>query len=259
MNTISTTIERWTVRLAGDTVGAVAVVLKGSAARGDMEPASDVDFDVLTESPDEERYLSFLDYHDERLLHISVAVRGLESWLAEADEPAGWAFDLPAHETTRLLWAATPQLRAQLDIPYIAHPSGEPELEDTIDALAKISNALARGDDPGVRLAALDIANWMPGLVLPMNEITPPRHRREALDAALGMANVPNGYRDDLLACFGMSGNPTADVAGAARRLVSGVTALMAENAHLYRGKLPRDLQDQLESGLIQAWIDQLS
>ena len=91
-------IEAWTERLRREIQGTVAIILKGSHARGFAGPWSDLDFDVLVFDEEiADRYLSRIEENDEgRLVHVSVAVASVEGWLEEFDEAASWSFGLPA-------------------------------------------------------------------------------------------------------------------------------------------------------------------
>jgi hypothetical protein len=66
------------------------------ARRDEPGPHSDVDFDLLNASGPREANLAHLIEPSEGwLTHVSVAVRDVEGWLAEAAEPAAWAFSWP--------------------------------------------------------------------------------------------------------------------------------------------------------------------
>src|SRR5680860_211624 len=201
-------IASWVERLRKEIPGAVAVVLKGSHARGNPGPWSDLDFDVLVfdeEIADE--YLTWIvDDGSGRLVHVSDAVERIDDWLSGFREMASWSFGLPASEVTRLMWLARPSLRAELDRPSRSHPGGEPELEDFIEELGKARDAHLRKDEISLRLAVQEIARLCPGLLAPINEPVLPGTRPEALRAALGLAVVPDGYREDMLLCLGLSG-----------------------------------------------------
>ena len=72
-------VAAWVERLRLQEPDAVAILLKGSAARGNAGPHSDVDFDVLTVSGPREAYLAYLVETGEGwLTHVSVAVHDLE-------------------------------------------------------------------------------------------------------------------------------------------------------------------------------------
>src|SRR5690554_5457605 len=117
---------------------AVAVVLKGSHARGQASQWSDIDFDVLVSTANVEEYRTWIQPVDGRLVHISAAVESLDAWLADASEPSYWSLGLPTVETTRLLWAIDDRHRELLDHPHQTHPPHEMEIEDTMEALGKM-------------------------------------------------------------------------------------------------------------------------
>lgn len=168
-------ISTWVDRLRGEIPEAVAVVLKGSYARIDAEGHSDVDFDVLVDGEPRDDYLVFFDEIDGRLRHVSVAVRDVDGWIAERNEPVSWAYGLPAAETTRLLWARDAALRTELDHPACIYPPEHPELEDVVEAWDTVRNARRRNDDLAMRLAAEQMARLCPTLLRPLNPDASPR------------------------------------------------------------------------------------
>jgi phosphoribosyl-AMP cyclohydrolase len=255
-----TFISTWVDRLRREIPGAVAVILKGSHALGTAGSHSDVDFDVLVDREQHEEYLAFFeDDGSGRLRHISVAVQDLAGWLNEADEPVGWAYGLPAAETTRLLWARDDTLRVQLDHPARMHPPEPPELEDFIESWGKVRNALRKNDDLAMRIAGQKLARLCPGLLRPLNPEVRPSNRREALRAALDLPVAPEGYADDLLRCFGLTGEPVPmrDLHDSARRLTYGTVALLREHADALRGVLEPDLFAYLTDGTLERYIRQ--
>lgn len=252
-------IDGWVQRLLDETPGIVTVILKGSLVQGRFGPHSDVDFDVLTDG-DEERWPAWLVPHGDRLVHVSVAVQGLEGWLAEADEPVSWAYGLPAREPTRVLWAADDAVRERLDHPFRPHPAGEPELEDAVEGLGKMKNAALRDDDLGMRLAARKMGELIPSLLLPLNAVEPVAHPRAAIDALLAFPVAPAGYRDDLLGCLGLA--PTALALGAmlaaGERLLLGTLALLREHQDIIVPLVPAGLADALVSGDLERYAARL-
>ncbi len=256
-------IDAWSERLRREIPGTVAVILKGSHARGTAGPWSDIDVDVLVFDEDiAERYLSWIEANEDgRLVHISAAVKTVENWLEEFDEPAGWSFGLPAIEATRLLWLGRPSLSAELDRPHRGHPAGEPELEDFVEGLGKARNAYRRGDDLTLRLAVQDLAWLCPTLLvhlnLPLSEL--PGTRTEALRAALELAVVPEGYRDDLLLCLGLTGTPSTpdSLLAACEHLVRGTLDLLESNADTFLPLLPPNLPQQLSGGVLRRYLAQ--
>lgn len=253
-------ISTWVDRLRRETLGAVAIILKGSHALGDAGSHSDVDFDVLVEGDPYEAYLAYFEETPEgRLRHISVAVQDLAGWLSEVDEPVDWAYGLPAAETTRLLWARDDELRVLLDKPARIHPPEPPELEDFIEAWGKIRNASTRDDDLAMRIAGQKLARLCPGLLRPLNPEVLPSNRRAALHAALGFPVAPDGYRDDLLRCFGLSGDAVTmqDLRDAAKRITFGTVALLREHEAFLEGQLEADLFAYLVDGTLERYIRQ--
>lgn len=255
-----TSISTWVDRLRREVPDAVAVILKGSHAKGDAGVHSDVDFDVLVDGEPHEAYLaSFEETPEGRLQHISIAVQDLAGWLAEADEPVSWAYGLPAAETTRLLWARDETLRARLDHPHRMHPPEPLELEDFIEAWGKIRNAFAKGDDLAMRIAGQKLARLCPGLLRPLNTEVSPSNRREAMRAALDLPVAPPGYRDDLLRCFGLSPDavPMQELHDAAQRLTFGTVALLREHAAIAEDALEQELFTYLTDGTLERYIRQ--
>ncbi|MBA2470147.1 MAG: hypothetical protein H0V37_12145 [Chloroflexia bacterium] len=254
-------IERWVERLRREIPGAVAVMLKGSHARGNAGPWSDLDFDVLVFGDEiTDPYLTWIvENGSGRLVHVSVAVETVEDWLAGFREVASWSFGFPSSEVTRLTWLGRPSLRAELDRPGHKHPGGEPELEDFIEELGKARNARLRGDEVALRLAVQEIAELCPSLLAPLNEVAPPGTRPGALKAALALTVAPEGYRDDMLFCLGLSGRgSTADeILAAGERLVFGTLALLETNADTFSPLLPPYLPDLLSSGLLRRYLGQ--
>jgi len=252
-------IAMWVERLRREVPNAVAVLLKGSFARGAPGPHSDIDVDVLVAPGPRDDYLAWLVEQDGRLVHVSAAVQDLAAWLAEAEEPEGWAFGLPAHETTRLLWVRDDALRARLDRPARVHPPGEAELEDFVEAWGKVRNALLRDDELALRLAAQTLGSLCPSLLRPLNPPVAPSHRHAALTAALAFRVAPEGYRDDLLRCLGLEGelSTARDVHDAARRLALGTVALLRMHAGAIQPHLPPDLHGALVDGRLERYIRQ--
>jgi aminoglycoside 4'-adenylyltransferase len=253
-------IAHWTDRLREEIPETVAVLLKGSHVRGDAGPYSDVDFDVLVSGPATERYPVWFDRDAAgRMRHISVGVRDLAGWLTDTGEPEPWAYGLAVREPTRLLWAASPDLRVRLDHPWRSHPPAEPELEDWFESLGKMRNASRRGDEVGLRQAARHLAQYTPGLLRPLNPEVWATSPRSALDLVLAFSTAPPGYRDDMLACLGLTGRATADVLlSSGERLVSGTLALLRQHLDRIVPLLADDLADHLQNGTLAQYIHQL-
>jgi hypothetical protein len=254
-------IAEWIERLRAEIPGVVAIVLKGSHARGDAGPWSDVDFDVLTFNEDvEHEYLTWIVQDGSgRLVHVSVAVERLDDWVRGFREAASWSFGLPSREITKLVWLGRPSLRAELDRPFRDHPAGDPELEDFFEALGKARNAHLRDDELALRLAARTVAELCPTVLVALNEPSSPGTRPKALKAALDLAVAPEGYRDDMLLCFGLSGRASTpdEILAAAERLVFGALAILEANADTVSPLHPPYLPELLRSGLLRCYLEQ--
>jgi hypothetical protein len=254
-------IASWVERLRQEIAGVVAVVLKGSHARGNPGPWSDLDFDVLVFNEDiADPYLTWIvDDGAGRLVHISVSVKRLDDWLHGFKETSSWSFGFPSSEATRLLWLGRTSLRAELDRASREHPGGEPELEDFIEELGKARNARLRADEIPIRLAVQEVAWLCPSLLLPLNRSASPGTRPEALIAALDLEVVPGGYRDDMLVCLGLSGRASTvdEVLAASERLVLGTLALLEANADVICPGLAPHLPELLRSGLLRRYLEQ--
>jgi hypothetical protein len=254
-------IAVWTERLRIEIPDVIAVVLKGSHVTGAAGPHSDIDFDVLVSAGAADDHHIWLEETDGgRLRHISAGGVHLERWLAGADEPEEWAYGLPVHEPTHLLWAATDALRARLDRPYLPHPPAEPEIEDAIESLGKMRNALARSDETGLRQAAQALARYVPTTLRPLNPAVVATSPRSALDAVLAFPVAPNGYREDMLACLGMTpAVPVSELVDAGTNLLSGTLALAAERADVVAPLLATDLAGYLRDGTLARYVRQIA
>ena len=250
----------WTGRLRREIAGAVAIILKGSHARGAAGAFSDIDFDVLVEDDPREDYLAFFEEDGRgRLRHISVAVQDVTGWLADADEPVSWSYGLPAAETTRLLWVRDDAMRDCLDRPARLHPPEEPELEDFIEAWGKIRNAFARSDDLLMRISAQKLARLCPTLLRPLNPEVAPANRIEAMRAVLAFPVAPAGYGEDVLRCSGLVADavPMPDLHDSAQRLALGTVDLLMEHLDTIGPMLPPDLAAALAEGRLARYIRQ--
>ncbi len=253
-------IARWAERLAAEIPGALAVLLKGSHVRGDAGFWSDVDFDVLVDdtviaAP----YLSWFDRSDERIVHVSVAVKHLDAWLEDFNKPADWAFGFAARPVTTLVWVDRPSLTAELDRPWRAHPPAEPELEDFIESLGKARNAFKRGDELAGRLALRDVGLLAPTLLVPLSGEQFAATKPQALQMALELETTPPGYRDDLLALLGLDGlaHSAEELLALGERLVTGMLDLLAAFVEVLDPLLAPHLGAALREGTIAAYLDQ--
>ena len=254
-------LDEWVECLRARIPGAVAILLKGGYVRGNHEPWSDLDFDVLVfDAEIEHEYPAWIVEDDAgRLVHVSVAVDTVEGWVESFGEVASWSFGFPSREVSRLLWLGRPSLRAELERPAHDHPGGEPEIEDFIEELGKARNAYRRGDEIATRLAVQEIAWLCPTLLVPLNELRTPDTRPEALKAALSLETAPPGYREDMLTCLGLSGRATTagEVLDAGERLVMGTLALIEANADTFSPLLPPDFPHLIASGLLRRYLEQ--
>lgn len=238
-------IEEMVARLRAEHADAVAVVLKGSHARGEAGPWSDIDFDVLVSTPDTEIYRTWLERDGDRLVHVSAAVESIENWLADAEHPVGWSLGLDADETTRLLWAASDELRTLLDQPAKSHPAMEPEVEDSVEYLGKIHNALSKGDAIGVYRNAQKLAHLIPTLLIPVNPPVIATNSRRVVELITAMPNVPQGFAEDWLTCIGYVDARTPEsTAQAAERLVRGALALLPPDPESVGDDIARIMSD---------------
>lgn len=246
-------LARWAARLRREEPRALAVLCHGSYARGAPEPHSDLDMDVLIDGGPGAGYRSAFDeLPGGRLLHVTVATETLDGWLAQFEPPAeseAWAFFLPARQDARLLWA-TPAAAARLEGRVALDLEASPQLQDLLESAAKVRNALARGDDLGVRLGAQDMALRCPAVLGVLNPPVRAATRRDALDAALALPVAPPGYADDLLLCMGLSGRAAGaqEIHDAALRLAAGILGLL--------GAYPAALAGRTEPGLPEALAD---
>jgi phosphoribosyl-AMP cyclohydrolase len=254
-------LARWVERLRREEPRAVAILCHGSYARGAPEAHSDLDMDVLVDEEPQTGYRSaFEELPGGRLLHLTISTETLASWLDQfADAKAEhWSFFLAARQQARLLWA-TPEAGEQLAGHITLELDGSPQLQDLLENAAKVRNAAARGDELGVRLAAQDLAGCCPALLALLNEPKTVDTRREALQAALELPIVPPNYRDDMLACLGMSGRatPSQEVHDAALRLARGVVELLRANQGVTHARVEPGLPEALADGRLLRLLTQ--
>jgi len=261
-----TFIVRWTERLQAEIPDVEAILLKGSHARGDAGPYSDIDFDVLVTRSEKTTYAAYIDETvSGRSIHVSIAIHDLSSCIAHEADPVSWSFGLPAREIFRLLWAksdaSSDALRERLDRPPRLHPASDPELEDFIECFAKTRNADRDHDELALRLAAQNLAQLCPTLLRLVNPEVVPDTRLAALRAVLSFPNAPAHYRDDLLRCLGLDGeaSSTEDVFDASRRLTVGTLALLqsAYLDHRLAGAFEDGLDVALENGTLAKHVVQ--
>ncbi len=248
----------WVERMRREELGAVAVLLKGSYARGAAGPYSDLDLDVLTRGEPRVPYRAYLEEISGRLLHISVATEELEKWLAEEEEPATWSWHLPAAEATKLVWSEK-SVRDHVDRSALRRPRGGMELEDFIEGAGKVRSALAADDKLQLRLAAQDLARLCPSLLIPLNPPVVAGTRTEALRLVLDLPVVPPEYKEHMLVCLGLSGRAMTmeEVADHALRLVRGVVRLLSEHSSELPPETEPELQRYLVDGTLERYLSQ--
>ncbi|AVT32657.1 phosphoribosyl-AMP cyclohydrolase [Plantactinospora sp. BC1] len=251
-------LDDWTDRLRrlpGPPV--VGVLLRGSYARGAATPYSDVDIDVLVSGGPYAAYPAFLVETGDRLTHLSVAVRDVESWLERLDRPAEWSFGLPVVAPARLLWAHG-AWRSSVDVTEIRQRPAEPDLEELVAALGKVGGACASGAEYEARLAAAELARRCPSVLRLANPTVTVASRRDALAAALDLPVAPERYRDDMLSCLGLRPDTLPRLHSAAHRLVAGTVALARPYAEELAGVVGPDLAAALRDGRLDRYVDQL-
>ena len=262
MDSAQEMIPSWVARLRNAFPQSVAVVLRGSRVWSGAGPHSDIDLDVLLAGDPYEDWPMFLDRDASgRIVHVSVAVQDLASWLAEEDEPVDWAFGFGVRSPMKLLWAKDAATTALLDRPWRESPAADPEIEDFIEGYGKVLNALGRNDALGMRQAAQNMARLAPTLLRLVNADVWPGTRREALDAALDFAVAPEGYRDAMLRCLGLSEEACSpeELAAAARLLAEEVIRTVREHGR-YDSDYPEgDPTGLLANGMVEAYLSQMA
>jgi phosphoribosyl-AMP cyclohydrolase len=247
-------LDAWVARLRAEDPRMVALLVHGSYARGQAQPHSDLDLDVLLDGEPEVGYRSVITaLPNGRLLHATIAMYSLADWLEQFQpvvESEEWAFFLAARQDARLLWA-TEEAHQQLTNRVVLEIAASPQLQDVLEGAAKVRNAYANQDELGVRLAAHDLASRCPGVLSLLNPAVQIRTRREALQAGLSLSVVPPYYREDMLTCLGMSGSATtsSDVHTSAIRLATGILELLRPHAAELAGRIEPDLPIYLANG----------
>ena len=227
----SALLARVADRLAGLEPDTVALLATGSYAKGTATADSDLDLHALTSAAPRERYRRWFEARpDGPPLHVSAGAKTVDDWLAASAEPARWSLGFAARNDAVYLWAE-PNVRERLgESPTNVHPPGAAELEDVVEALAKVGRAAAAGDDLGARWHAQAAALAAPRLLLGVNPERVVGDRRDALDAALSLPVAPAGWRADLATCLGLTETDDDGVTAAAARLGLGLLAFLREH-----------------------------
>lgn len=198
----------------------IAVLVFGSFARARADARSDLDLRAVTAVEPRVRYrMWFQDRPHTEPLHVSVGADELETWLERRGRPDWWTFGFPARQVLRYVWA-TERARERLgEDPSYDVPAGPPELEDFVEYVGKVQRCAARGDVLGARLFAQGVGLLAPRLLRrPEHEVVV-HDRREAVEAALSLAEVPEHYRADLPVALGLAQADDAAVIAAVLRL----------------------------------------
>ncbi len=211
--------------------GPLAVLVTGSFATGRATPQSDLDLTVLLGGEPATGYQTWFESRPGRILHVSTDFQRLDDWLRRAQQPANWSLGFPAETAGRLIWA-TEEARAILpDPPNLRQPAGDTELEDFLEGAMKTRRAITTDDWLGARFHAHSMAMLTPRLLIPLNPERRVTDRRDALDAALSLPIAPEHYREDLIACLGLTALPDCAFANAAKRLPEVMLAFLRERA----------------------------
>lgn len=183
----------------------VAILVSGSYAKGVADERSDLDLQVATAQAPVAPYRMWFEERPGRAaLHVSASVKQLEEWLAKREEPQDWALGLPVEHVVRYVWAIDEARAALGDPPTVLHPPADPELEDFVEAVAKVRRFAALADAVGVRLHAREAAALAPGLLRALNPDVRVRSPRDAAEAALALPHAPEHYRADLPVALGL-------------------------------------------------------
>jgi Nucleotidyltransferase domain len=207
-----------------------AVVVTGSHAKGTAKPDSDLDVRALTAGRPRVPYRTWFEERPDGVpLHVSAGAKSVDDWLAARRRPNAWSLGFPVRHDAVYLWATDGARAALGDPPGHRHPAAPPELEDFVEALAKVRRARDDGDGLGARWHAQTAATLAPRLLLRLNPERLVHDRRDALAAALGLRVAPDGYAADLAASLGLTEASDAEVAEAALRLGRRLLAFLRE------------------------------
>jgi hypothetical protein len=157
-------------------------------------------------------------------LHVSVAASSTAGIRARCAEPADWSLGFAVRSPGVWVWTTAAAVAGLGDPPGFEHPPGSPELEDFVESSAKALRATA---STALRIAARGAAETAPALLRDLNPPEWVADRVEAMEAALGYATAPDGWRDDLAMAWGLTPTDDAGVRAAVERLARGTLALL--------------------------------
>jgi phosphoribosyl-AMP cyclohydrolase len=224
-------IRRVLGRLRGLEPSAVAIVVRGSHARGTAVEGSDLDISAIVEAfpARGSRWRTWFETKpDGTLLHVSAGTHSLDEWLEYRERPATWSLGFPAITVARFMWCTEEAKVALGDPPSNRHPPPPPELEEFIEAVSKLTRAADRNDSIALRWHARVEGLVAPGLLRMLNPDVTVHDRIEAVRAAIELPVAPEHWREDLLVVLGLqreSDDPR--VLHAARRLAAELLALL--------------------------------
>jgi phosphoribosyl-AMP cyclohydrolase len=224
-------VERVVARLHELEHSVVAIVVRGSHARGTAVAGSDLDISAIVDvvSAGGARWRTWFEtMPDGRLLHVSAGTHSLAEWLAYRDRPAAWSLGFPGITVARYIWS-TEEARTRLgDPPSNRHPAPPAELEEFIEAVSKVTRAAERNDSIALRWHARVEGLVAPGLLRTLNPDITVHDRIEAVRAALELPVAPAHWRADLPVVLGLEANADDQrVVRAARRLAGELLAFL--------------------------------
>jgi hypothetical protein len=215
-------LERVVARAREEEPDAIGAFLFGSHARGDATTSSDVDLQVVTLGRPRVHYRTWFVGDT----HYSVAARSTDELRGLPQEAAAWALGFAVESPGMWVWQTAAAVAALGDPPSIRYAAEPPELEDFVEAAVK---ALRAQEPFPLRLAARMVGEKAVPLLLDLNAPQVVRTRLEALEAALGLRVVPEGWRDDLPALLGLRAAVDMEVYDALERVAFGVLRLLRE------------------------------